>query len=253
MELLTWLCRVGASPVRPLAAAHGLPDRTTRDHLLRLRRAGLVDRWPTLNGDALYAGTREGHRLLDRPWRGSRQRPHEFEHMIEIARSTAWLSTTPTCTWWRAERELRTSVPPEGEDPEHWSSSYVLAGRDGQGAVHARHPDLVAELAGTVTAIEVERTQKEGRRLRAILTGWGMALQKQRVGRVIYVVPDQRMARVIERARTDAAATVAALGSDALLIRTIDQLEPLAVANDHRGTGGHPDAEASPAVMHEPT
>jgi len=100
-----------------------------------------------------------------------------------------------------------------------------------------------------VTAIEVERTQKEGRRLRAILTGWGKALQKQHVGRVIYVVPDQRMARVIERARTDAAAGVAALGTDALLIRTIDQLEPLAVPNTHRGTGGHSDAEQSPGVL----
>ncbi|HMS71411.1 MAG TPA: helix-turn-helix transcriptional regulator [Baekduia sp.] len=249
LELLTWLCRVGASPTAPLAAAHGLPERTTRDHLLRLRRAGLVDRWPTLNGDALYAATKHGHRQLERPWRGSRQRPHEFEHIVAIAQTAAWLSTTPTCSWWRAERELHVSVPPDGQDPDQWSSSYVIADRDGQGAIHTRTPDLVASLADTVTAIEVERTQKEGRRLRAILTGWGRALQKQHVGRVIYVVPDERMSRVIERARTDAAKTVAALGTDALLIRTLDQLEPLSVPTGHAGTGGHPEAEESPAAL----
>lgn len=252
IELLNWLCRVGASPTAPLAAAHGLSLPTTRDHLLRLRRSGYVDRWPTLNGDALYAGTRGGHRLLDRPWRGSRQRPHEFEHIIEIARTAAWLSTTPTCTWWRAERELHVSVPPDGQDPEHWSSSYVLAGRDGQGAIHTRHPDLVAELAGTVTALEVERTQKEGRRLRAILQGWGTALQKQRVGRVIYVVPDKRMERVIERARTDAATATPALATEAFMILTIDRLEPLPVPAGHPATGGHPDAEPTPPVLADP-
>lgn len=249
MDLLAWLCRVGASPVRPLAAAHGLPDRTARDHLLRLRRAGLVDRWPTLGGDALYAATKHGHHFFDRPWRGSRQRPHEFEHIIAIAQTAAWVSTTPTCTWWRAERELHVSVPPDGQDPERWNASYVLAGRDGQGAIHTRTPDLVAELAGTVTAIEVERTQKEGRRLRSILTGWGKVMETQHVGRVLYVVPDQRMSRVIERARTDAAQTAPVLGTDALLIRTLEQLEPLPVDQGHKATGGHPDAEAPPAAL----
>lgn len=249
VDVLQWLCRVGASPAGPVGGALGLGESTTRSHLLRLRRAGLVDRWPTLAGDALYAGTRHGHQLVNRPWRGSRQRPHEFEHIIEIARTAAWLSTTPTCTWWRAERELHVSVPPYGQDPDQWVSSYTQLDKTGQGAVHQRTPDLIAALAGTITAVEVERTQKEGRRLRAIIEGWGRALNKNHVGRVLYVVPDQRMATVISRARDDAAGTAAILATDAFLIRTIDQLLPLEVPNTHLGTGGHPDAEDLPQTV----
>ena len=161
--------------------------------------------------------------------------------LCEIA---AWLSTTPTCSWWRSEREYQASEPPvEDRGPDQWLMSYPGSDRHGQGVMLHRRADLMANLAGALTAIEGERTQKSKVRLTAILTGWGNAISQGQVDRVIYVVPDERMHACIERAADQAASSAPALSTDAFMILTTNQLEPHPVPNGHAGGGGHADAE----------
>jgi|GEM_PF-2221858 len=244
LDVLSWIARLGASTTGPVAGALGMSPATTYDHVSRLRAAGLLERWPTFAGDHLLAPTQSGWHLLGRPYPRSRPRPHEWEHTVMLAGIAAWLATTPTCTWWRAEREYLTSQPPaEDRGPDQWLMTYPGTDRHGQGVMLHRRADLMANLAGALTAIEGERTQKSKVRLQAILTGWGTALSRGDVDRVIYVVPDQSMHACIQRAIETAATAAPALTTDAFMILNTTQLDPHPVAGGHAGGGGHIDAE----------
>jgi len=60
-------------------------------------------------------------------------------------------------------------------------------------------PDLGATIGDARVAIEVERTQKRARRLRAILAGYEDAIASADLSGVLYVYEHAAVARVVER------------------------------------------------------
>lgn len=254
MDVLDWVARVGTATVPAVSAALGLSEWTTYGHVRRLVDAGLMERWPTLQHEpALLTVTKKGARELGRPWVGQeRMVPSQWRHYVATAGTAAWLATHPECRWWRHEREFATTEPPaiEPRGPESWTVTYT-GRKQGRVVELHRRPDLVAGLGGQLTAIEVERTAKGAQRLAAIVKAWGLALERGRVDRVIYVVADEYVRGAVAAAREAAAREVPAVTPKSLVMVPLDELPWREVPAGSLGTGGAVDAEPRPGAVRD--
>lgn len=256
VDVLDWLARIGASTPEPIGWALGMAIDTVHSHLRRLETAGWIERAPTLRGGPHLAfPSRRGMRVVGRPWVGERRRvPGQWEHAIDTAWTAAWLAGNPACRWWRHEREFATSTPPLDADPERWQISYLATTSGGASVTTTRRPDLVADLGGHVTAIEVERSVKSKRRLDAISGGWATAVADGSVDRVMWVVPstDSHVARALAGSRARVRSTVLGVDEQLDVVSLDDITEAMrrrGVPAPSIGTGGAEDAEPRPEVV----
>lgn len=251
MDVLDWVSRVGMATVPAVSAALGLSEWTTYGHVRRLVGAELMERWPTFAHEpALLTVTKRGARELGRPWVGrERMVPSQWRHYVATAKTAAWLATHPECRWWRHEREFARTEPPaiEARGPELWTVAYT-GRKQGRGVELRRRPDLVAGLGGQLTAIEVERTAKGGQRLAAIVKAWGLAIERGRVDRVLYVVADEYVRGVVVAAREAASREVSAITPTSLVMVPLDELPWREAPAGSLGTGGALDAEPRPGA-----
>ena len=94
MRGLTWLARVGPSPLDPWRYAMGWSEVAARNHARRLEREGWLERVPMLRGEgSLFFATRNGVRMLGVPLIGcATPAPTWWAHDVACAWTAAWLT-----------------------------------------------------------------------------------------------------------------------------------------------------------------
>jgi hypothetical protein len=248
MDVLAWIGRIGVSPPEAVQVALGLSRPTVWSHLRRLVLAGWLERRPTLKGyTSLLVVTEEGYQRLgfERRMREVRVRPHQWEHVVAMADVAAWLSTHRKVTWWRGEREF-------GDYPERtWTIEYPGPVKDGVATTVKHRPDIVAELDGKATAIEVELSVKSSARLRATLSAYGLSFDvRDDLDQALYVVGTPQVEAAIRKTLEDVADRVPQVAKVKIgHLETIRETLMNTVApTGHTGAGGHPEAETRPEI-----
>lgn len=157
---LSWLARVGPSPLGAWRCAMAWSEVAARHHARRLESEGWLERYPMTRGEgSLFVATRAGVAMVGIAVRAAgRPAPTWWAHLCGCAWTAAWLTARG--------RELQgcreVLVDPVWAGTVRW--------HDHKGAHRAGHrPDLAWVPDGGRVAIEVELAQKSTERLRAIL------------------------------------------------------------------------------------
>jgi len=191
MKGLTWLARVGPSPLDPWRYAMGWSEVAARNHARRLEREGWIERVPMLRGDgSLFFVTRKGVRMLGVALIGStKPAPTWWAHDVGCAWTAAWMSVRRRS--FLGPRELLM-------DPA-WSGRLDLTHRV-SGRQLGHRPDFVALTDGGPIAVEVELAPKSKQRLDAILRLHRDWISAKKTISVVYICGDEDGRRRIERA-----------------------------------------------------
>jgi DNA-binding transcriptional ArsR family regulator len=204
-ELLEFVARLDVASVEALQCAFALSRSVTYSHLRRLYDAGLVSRLHSHDQGSAVAVTRRGRQHLALP---SAEVPTGAQYGLGLRHSQAvsWVAALLELRGrvWVSDREAR--VRGDWQVPVMWPSSRGT-----------HRPDLGTIIEGERVAIEVERTQKGARRLRAILAGYEDAIAAGRLsGGVLYICQHATVRRVVERE-----AAAAGLRADVFRVRDL--------------------------------
>jgi hypothetical protein len=191
MRGLTWLARVGPSPLDPWRYAMGWSEVAARNHARRLEREGWLERVPMLRGEgSLFFATRKGVRVLGVPLIGcTTPAPTWWAHDVACAWTAAWMTVRDRA--FLGPRELLV-------DPS-WSGRLELTHRI-SGRQLGHRPDFVGLVGDDRIAVEVELAPKSKRRLDAILRLHRDWLGDKKTTDIVYICGSEEGRRRIQRA-----------------------------------------------------
>jgi hypothetical protein len=209
LQGLSWLARVGASPLEPLQLVLGCSWRRALDHVRRLSDADLLRRVTMTRGDgSLLLVTTAGARVAGLPASSAPRSvaPTTWAHASGCAWVSAWLQLRGRS--WISEREVA--------DDDFWRCDVRY--QDRRGTVRITHrPDLGVHTTAGPIAIEVELQRKSAARLRAICAMYAQLTEGDGpFGGVVYVCDRDDVAD-----RVGAAAERVGLQAPALSVRTL--------------------------------
>jgi hypothetical protein len=193
---LRWLARVGPAPLSAWGVAMGWSAPTARSHVVRLIRAGYIDRTTTTHGgESLQFATRRGVKMteLTTAHVALAPAPTTWAHHAACAWTAAWLTARGRTMI--GSRELLTSA--EWLAEVQWIERHGVRRR-------GHRPDLVGGvgLGGPLLPIEVELAAKSTQRLRAILGLHAAWITAGKARAVIYICATGQVAdRVAHEAR----------------------------------------------------
>ena len=186
-EVLALVARLDVASIEALQCAFALSRSVMYSHLRRLSAAALVSRPRGYGHGGAVAITREGRRVLALP---AADAPAGAQHGLGMRHGLAvsWVAALLELRGrdWVSDCELR-RLP-------GWQVPVMWPGRRG-----THRPDLAATIGDARVAIEVERTQKRARRLRAILAGYEDAIASADLSGVLYVYEHAAVARSVHR------------------------------------------------------
>jgi hypothetical protein len=207
LELLEFVARLDVAAVGAVQCAFALGRSATYSHLQRLRDADLVSRLYSYGDGAAVAVTRRGRHRLALP---AADVPVGAQYGFGLRHSQAvsWVAALLQLRGraWVSDREARSR--PSWQVPVMWPASRGM-----------HRPDLGASIDGARVAIEVERTQKRARRLRAILAGYEHTIATGGLSGVLYVYEHPAVGRLVRR---EAAAV--GLGEPHMRVRELAQV-----------------------------
>jgi hypothetical protein len=215
MKGLTWLARVGPSPLDPWRYAMGWSEVAARHHARRLEKEGWLARCPMTRGQgSLFLATRTGVRVAGLPL------------VAASPPAPTWWAHDSACAWtaaWMTVRGRRFLGPRELIDDREWSGELFWLDRNGYKSSGHR-PDFVVIRGAARISVEVELAPKSKTRLRVILQmhqAWAIA---DKIGGVVYICGDQDGCDRIHRVAYENA-LIDRDGSRWLSIRLLDTIK----------------------------
>lgn len=235
---LRWLARVGPAPLSAWGVAMGWSAPTARSHVVRLIRAGFIDRTTTTHGgESLQFATRLGVKMteLDVAHVASPPAPTTWSHHAACAWTAAWLTARGRTMV--GPRELLTSA--------EWLAEVRWVERNGVRR-RGHRPDLIGGVSagGPLLPIEIELAAKSTQRLRAILGLHAAWIAAGKARAVIYICATEKVAdRVAHEARS------VGLSSEhtTLRIELLDTIRTAAIATRRALQAGGGEGELSAA------
>ena len=187
LELLEFVARLDVAAVGALQCAFALGRSATYSHLQRLHDAELVARLYSHGQGAAVAVTRRGRHHLVLP-AADVPAGAQYGFGLRHSQAVSWVAALLQLRGraWVSDREARSR--PSWQVPVMWPASRGM-----------HRPDLGASIDGARVAIEVERTQKRARRLRAILAGYEHTIATGELSGVLYVYEHPAVGRLVRR------------------------------------------------------
>jgi len=169
---------------------------TARSHVVRLIRAGFIDRTTTTHGgESLHFATRRGLEMVELA----------TAHLASAPAPTTWAHHA-ACAWtaaWLTARGRTMVAPRELLAASEWLAEVQWVERHGVRR-RGHRPDLIGGMGagGPLLPIEVELAVKSGQRLRAILGLYARWITTGKARAVIYICATAKVAeRVSDEAR----------------------------------------------------
>lgn len=192
-EIVAWLAKVGAAGAEHVGRRFGMGRSLSYIRLAAMTADGLLEHRKVLHGwPGMYSVTREGLRWQGLSWlHPFRPTAAGFEHAWRVAATAVALHLELPCWRQLAEREIGRRQA-EREEVFAWAR---VGGNGFQAAYH--RPDLaLISPSGRVTAVEVELSEKDPRRLERICRAWTRARHVER----IYYLATPAAAKAVRRA-----------------------------------------------------